>query len=185
MSYTSRYTKAKPGFTLIELLVVIAIISLISSVVLATVSSARDKARVVNMTETLRQTNLGFTLWMQQTGRQQWPSAFEFAGEESGSITIEDLMSETQLDDYLSAIPQHPTEEHEYRYHQFGDFSCEESMTNTDIARGVHVKVYDFPTEDAVKISEIVDGDADLDCGRARQDSNGTFYYQLSDTVAF
>lgn len=36
----------KKGFTLIELLVVIAVISLLSSVVLAAVNSARDKARL-------------------------------------------------------------------------------------------------------------------------------------------
>ena len=41
----SRYQKTK-GFTLIELLVVISIISLLSSIVLSSVSSARDKARI-------------------------------------------------------------------------------------------------------------------------------------------
>jgi len=41
----SRYQETK-GFTLIELLVVISIISLLSSVVLSSVSSARDKARI-------------------------------------------------------------------------------------------------------------------------------------------
>ena len=41
----SRYQKTK-GFTLIELLVVISIISLLSNIVLSSVSSARDKARI-------------------------------------------------------------------------------------------------------------------------------------------
>ncbi|MBI2100712.1 MAG: type II secretion system protein [Candidatus Vogelbacteria bacterium] len=47
--------KLKAAFTLIELLVVIAIISLLSSIVLASLSQARGKARVVRTAAELRQ----------------------------------------------------------------------------------------------------------------------------------
>jgi prepilin-type N-terminal cleavage/methylation domain-containing protein len=46
---------ATRGFTLIELLMVVAIISLLASIVIAALNSARDDARNVNRNETARQ----------------------------------------------------------------------------------------------------------------------------------
>jgi prepilin-type N-terminal cleavage/methylation domain-containing protein len=56
------------GFTLIELLVVIAIIGLLSSIVLASLSDARAKARDVNKIQTLKEIQKALTLYFSDMG---------------------------------------------------------------------------------------------------------------------
>jgi prepilin-type N-terminal cleavage/methylation domain-containing protein len=56
------------GFTLIELLVVVAIISLLSSVVLASVRDARNKANETKMVETIKQIQNSLELFKANTG---------------------------------------------------------------------------------------------------------------------
>lgn len=183
---SKKYIKIGPGFTLIELLVVIAIISLLSSVILTTFSGVRDKARTANIIGNLEQTELAFILWMQHTGRQQWPPASEFPSESGGSIKIEDFIAESELSEFLSSTPEFPTGDHEYRYHRFStDFECGSSY----IFAGVNLKVYDFPQNEAERINQEIDNDTDLDCGRVRFErisgSQGRLYYSLSDTLSY
>lgn len=58
----------KKGFTLIELLVVIAIIALLSSVVLASLSSARMKARNAKRQADLKQIHLALEMFQDANG---------------------------------------------------------------------------------------------------------------------
>lgn len=55
------------GFTLIELLVVIAIIAILAAMLLPALSSAKQKAQQVNCLSNLKQLNLAYTMYVQDT----------------------------------------------------------------------------------------------------------------------
>ncbi|MSU45518.1 MAG: prepilin-type N-terminal cleavage/methylation domain-containing protein [Candidatus Zambryskibacteria bacterium] len=63
-----QYLKSKSGFTLIELLVVISIISILSSVVLANLSSARAKARDAKRQSDLTQLRVALEFYYDSNG---------------------------------------------------------------------------------------------------------------------
>lgn len=61
------------GFTLIELLVVVAIISILASILLPTMSRAKEKALRIRCVSNLRQLSLGLTMWADDNrGRYPW-----------------------------------------------------------------------------------------------------------------
>lgn len=96
-------TNKKQGFTLIELLVVIAIIGILSSVVLASLNSARQKARDAKRISDVKQLQLALELYFDSNGG--YPSA----------ITTATLVTPG----YIATIPKPPAGvagETEYRY---------------------------------------------------------------------
>lgn len=64
--------KSKRGFTLIELLVVIAIIGVLSSVILASLNSARAKARDAQRVSNIRQMKTAMELYYDSVGHYPW-----------------------------------------------------------------------------------------------------------------
>ncbi len=89
------------GFTLIELLVVISIISLLSSIILASLGESREKAKVARAKSDLIQLRNAISLLAFDTGK--WPFGCEPYKVVSG------LTSEIPVDDPLSGIFVQPS----------------------------------------------------------------------------
>jgi prepilin-type N-terminal cleavage/methylation domain-containing protein len=90
----------KRGFTLIELLVVIAIIGILSSVVLASLNSARQKSRDAKRTSDIRQMQLAFELFFDSCG--QYPSTLATSANNG-------CAGGTTLADFIATIPTPPS----------------------------------------------------------------------------
>jgi prepilin-type N-terminal cleavage/methylation domain-containing protein len=113
---------SKKGFTLIELLVVIAIISLLSSVVLASLNTARSKARDAKRLAEIRQLQTALEFFYNDYG--VYPSSVGGAGcgatipnagwcnsvqSLSGGRWIRDLGTMNVLAPYISSDPVDPS----------------------------------------------------------------------------
>ena len=99
------------GFTLIELLVVISIISLLSSVVLTSVNTARAKARDARRKEDLRQLELAIQLYYDTTGT--FPPSVTTVADNMRSNTEDGVnwpvAFRDELAPYLHSLPLDPT----------------------------------------------------------------------------
>jgi len=94
--------KLTKGFTLIELLVVIAIIGILSSVVLASLNSAREKSRDARRVSDIKQIQLALELYFDSNG--EYPD------------TIADLSTE-----FLAQEPKDPSTQASYIYDNYAD----------------------------------------------------------------
>ncbi len=94
----------KKGFTLIELLVVVAIISLLSSVVIASLNAARAKARDAKRVEEVNSLANAVALYQNDHGGNYPPDDCSWvSGRPDWSDTFKAEMSP-----YLSTIPKDP-----------------------------------------------------------------------------
>jgi prepilin-type N-terminal cleavage/methylation domain-containing protein len=112
--------KKEQGFTLIELLVVIAIIAILSSVVLASLATARAKARDARRLSDISQIELALRMY-EDANQQLPPVAAGMAyclGELDGAtcwptVTAPSIFGsttlKTMLSPYLPVIPKDPT----------------------------------------------------------------------------
>lgn len=94
----------KRGFTLIELLVVIAIIGILSSIVLASLNSARKKGRDARRLADIKQLQLALELYYDANGA--YPA----------TTTVASLVTPG----YISSIPTDPSNSIAYAYTPYG-----------------------------------------------------------------
>ncbi len=103
-------------FTLVELLVVISIISLLASIVFASLNSARAKARDAKRKADLRQLELAVQLYYDSNG-QFPPSVTSVVGNTESSPAGWPAAFQNELASYLSPLPLdslHPSRAHFY-----------------------------------------------------------------------
>lgn len=181
--------KYSNAFTLIELLVVIAIIGILSSVVLASLSGARESAKITKTVSDLEQIETALTMWMQNTRRAKWPhpgndlGGLGYGGGEGGDyVVLSTLNNQTGLDEYLTSVPGPPFNG-EYEYHN--DYNESNSNCGQE-HRGTNIDINnsDITTSIAKEIDQIIDQEIDLNCGKLRY-NNGRLWYSLSMDNSF
>lgn len=99
--------KTNSGFTLIELLVVIAIIGMLSSVVLASLNSAREKSRDARRLQDAKQVQTALELYYNDNGSYPVPADSYFANLTALTPTYIPTMPED---------PRYTTGTNRYRY---------------------------------------------------------------------
>lgn len=100
-----KISSRKDGFTLIELLVVIAVIGILASVILASLNSARSKARDAQRISQLREVQKALEMYYADNGT--YPAGSNGAGCSAGvwNTPLAPLVS----GGYLGAVPADPT----------------------------------------------------------------------------
>lgn len=125
----------KKGFTLIELLVVIAIIGILSSVVLASLNSARTKSRDTKRVADLKQLQVAYEMYFDSC--RQYPPT------QTGNVlppltTNTGCPSGTTLASFISAVPADPlnsgTQVYRYASPSTSTYCITSDMEGTPIA---------------------------------------------------
>ncbi|HXK38405.1 MAG TPA: type II secretion system protein [Candidatus Paceibacterota bacterium] len=190
-------TNRKKGFTLIELLVTIAIISLLSSIVLATLRTAKDKAKVAQTIAQVHQIETAFNLIYDKYGC--WPlEATTSAACASTTIINPWIYTELyptnvwSIRDYMTtktSFPFDPTKEWAYSNNGTDETDC---TSETD---GVIIYVLDAPYTAYEKLETAIDETTEANlysaqakyCGHIQFEwanaSGGNIYYQISRTT--
>jgi prepilin-type N-terminal cleavage/methylation domain-containing protein len=118
MKSSKKIYNTSRGFSLIELLVVIAIIGILSNVVLASLNTARAKARDVRKQVDFRSISTALQLFYDSNGRM--PNNYNpCCGATEGSTYYDQSMQELVTGGFLGAIPK-SLGGGLYRYYDYG-----------------------------------------------------------------
>ncbi len=96
------------GFTLIELLVVIAIIGVLSSIVLASLNTAREKARDAKRVADFKTIDLALELYFDKYGRYPTSPAIGGGTESSYNQNFNAVMTILKDEGMIAGVPEDP-----------------------------------------------------------------------------
>lgn len=171
----------RQGFTLIELLVVIAIIGVLASVVLASVSTAREKAKATKMVSELQQMEKAIISLTIDTNTLTLWRENNFNGASLGqNPTLQSLIDSGGLDKYFTQAPTPPEGTEPYKYDNDGDGS----QDCNNAAAGVNIIVQNAAISGQLQgyVDQMIDGGDGNSCGKVRRASNGggLFLYKIA-----
>ncbi len=167
------------GFTLIELLVVVAVIGLLSSIALASLSSAREKAAVASTITNFKQVEKALLLLADEEGISTWWQETSFCPSNCDiSFMIEDT---NRLGKFLPLAPTPPIGTNLHYDNDLDSFAC---GSGGPVYQGVNLGIRNVSMEFAQKVSVEIDGDNDLLCGRIRWDpsGDGSLFYNIANS---
>jgi type II secretion system protein G len=149
----------KRGFTLIELLIVIAIIGILSGIVLAVVSLAREKARDSERLTDMRQIRTALEFYYQDHGYFPCNGDDQSDQYPNPSTLNENFLSPLVQGGYLKSTPYDPTNNNLLHYHystlkstigghcgQIAVFGFEREASNTPCPEGSYRPDYPYDT---------------------------------------
>lgn len=147
------------GFTLIELLVVIAIIGLLASVVMASLNSAREKARDAQRVSQMKQVQAALEIYYSSNGSYPTGTPVGPCLETGWQTPLAALVTAG----YLSTIPLDPLNSSPYCYNYSGTTSSNSSWYCDGVRRSDYAYSLIFALEgETDAFPEITDGPAGL-----------------------
>ena len=139
--------KRKRGFTLIELLLVISIISLLSSIVLVSLSTSREKANDSHKIVEAKELEKAIELYRLDNKYEVVPTSFTSRGafHKEGTVEYNEAMQELVTGGYISSIPDSPSG-NDYSYIVSADGKSSmfhAKLSNNSSTRDVCVRIGD------------------------------------------
>ena len=175
------HKQSNSGFSLVELLVVLAIISLLASIMIGSMNTARERgraAKIINDVLSIRD-----ALQFRYSEVTQYPTEeelrAEYDGLPEGVMSIQNMIDEGVFNGKFAGAPSPGVGTDVYYYDADNSdgitpYPIESCNSFTNVAYGVNIIILDAIGTDPNVINELddlVDSGDGLDCGRIRRSS--------------
>ncbi len=181
------YRKTRKGFTLVELMVTISVIAILSTIVLTTLSSAKNKAKTAKLIMQFQQIEKAFIFTYLDENRSTWwreselglgpnPTLKKIIQKDTGPLSgFSNYFPHEKLIDELT--------DSQYRYdHDEDDHAdCEGGSSNW--AKGVNIAVTGLSLKQKKQIDRYIDKEENFKCGKITYGNyeGGSLYWRITD----